>query len=295
MLSRFLTIILCLSFFWTTVACNSNSPSVESSRSPNSQNTSTRPNNQISQGKYPVQQVSYDDATGEYTIMLLNTPPGTSPIYVTTDLRMARLTDEEIQKGEKTYLEIDNSGAVLHLTEDFRIEYNHTVTETQVNPQTGQPETVIVRRESSFWAPFAGALAGEVVGNLLFRPRYYIPPVYQPGRVLVGYGSYGDTYEGAVRNYQARYKTKPPVVRNRNFRSTGTIRSKTNQPQTPLRTRRTVNSNKSTGSGVGSSNLGSSSKRRSSTRVYKRKPSFGSSSRRRPIRTRGFGSSRRRR
>jgi len=50
-----------------------------------------------------------------------------------------------------------------------------------------------VRQEGgSFWAPFAGAAAGimgQAIGNALFRPQYYVPPVYQPGAsVLRGFG-----------------------------------------------------------------------------------------------------------
>jgi len=35
---------------------------------------------------------------------------------------------------------------VLYLTEDFKIEYVHAVTETQTNPKQGNKKTVVVRR-----------------------------------------------------------------------------------------------------------------------------------------------------
>ncbi len=92
----------------------------------------------------------------------------------------------------------------MYLTEDFKIEYVHTVTETQTNPQTGQTQTVVVRRESNFWTPFAGALAGQALGSLLFRPQYYVPPMYQPGGVMTGYGGYGNTYTQASERYQSK-------------------------------------------------------------------------------------------
>jgi len=95
---------------------------------------------------------------------------------------MARLTDEEIKAGQKSYLKVENGQPVLYLTEDFKIEYVHAVTETQTNPQTGQQETVVVVRENNFWTPLLGRwqATGQAIGSLLFRPQY-VPPVYQPG------------------------------------------------------------------------------------------------------------------
>ncbi len=178
----------------------------------------------------------------------------------------------------------------MYITEDFKIEYVHNVTETQTNPQTGRTETVVVRRESNFWTPFAGALAGQAIGSLLFRPQYYVPPVYQPGGVLTGYGGYGSSYSQAVDRYQDRYKAPPAAVKNRQtLRTTGSVRStRTSDRLTKPRT----GSNRATGSGVGSSTLRSSGK----TRVKSSpRSSFGSSrggfgSRSSGIRTRGFGS-----
>lgn len=272
-----------LALCWTTLACSSPSPT-QSRQYPNNNNTSNAPT-QLSSGQYPVQQATYNDADGEYTLMLLNTPPGTPSSLRTTDLQMARLTDEEIQAGKKSYVEVNGSQAVLHLTEDFKIEYVHNVAETQTNPQTGQQETVIVRRETGFWAPFAGALAGQALGSLLFSPRYYVPPVYQPGGVMVGYGGYGNTYGQAVSRYQSRYQQPPAAVRNRQtFRTTGSLRRSPSYNQ-PTTTRRAPQyGNRSTGSGYGSSRLRQSN-RSNPSRVNR--PSFGSNSR---SRSRSFGS-----
>jgi len=96
------------------------------------------------EGQYPVQQVTYDDATGEYSLVLLNTSRYAS-VFRSQNLQMARLTDEEIKAGQKSYLKVENGQPVLYLTEDFKIEYVHAVTETQTT-QTGQQETVVVRR-----------------------------------------------------------------------------------------------------------------------------------------------------
>jgi len=131
-----------------------------------------------------VQQATYDDGDGTYTLMLLNTPGGTSPLFRTTNLQMARLTEEDTAKGEKTAVEINGDQATLYMTEDFKIEYVHNVTEVRNNPQTGQQETVVIRQESSFWSPFFGAVAGQALGSLLFRPQYYVPPLYTPGGVM---------------------------------------------------------------------------------------------------------------
>ncbi|MEG4329725.1 hypothetical protein [Microcoleus sp. herbarium5] len=294
MMLRKLTIyLMALTFLWTATGCGS--PRTQTytnpTGNPNINTVRPAPNNNLAQGQYPVQQATYDDADGEYSLMLLNTPPGSPPVYRTRDLQMARLTDEEISAGKKSYLNLDNNQAVLHLTEDFKIEYVHNVTETVPNPQTGQPQTVVVRQQSGFWAPFAGAVAGQAIGSLLFRPRYYMPPVYQPG-IMTGYGGYGNTYGQAVQQYQTRYQTPPPAVRNRQvLRTTGRLRSPTyNQPVRPSVR---PNGNRSTGSGYGGSTLRRSPN--SNSRQQRRSPSFGSGrNSRQPSRSRSFGSGRRR-
>jgi hypothetical protein len=293
MLRKILILLMSLSLCWSTVSCGNAS---NTATTPTSTQTQPSSNNNatvteaiaISDGKYPVQQATYDDVSGEYSLMLLNTPAGTPPILQTAQLQMARIAEEEATKGAKTYLQVDNQQPVMYLTEDFKIEYVHNVTETRNDPQTGQTETVVIRRESSFWTPFAGAIAGQVVGNLLFRPHYYVPPIYSPGVVLTGYGGYGSSYSQAVNRYQERYKAPPAAVRNsRTFRSTRSVGSTSN-----YKTRRTVkNNSRATGSGVGSSTLRTSGK--SAPRQLKRPSSFGSSGTRRP--SRSFGSTRRRR
>lgn len=294
MMLRKLTIyLMALTFLATATACGSPSRQTSTNPAGNPNINTVRPapnNNNLSQGQYSVQQATYDDADGEYSLMLLNTPAGSPPVYRTKDLQMARLTDEETSAGKKSYLNLDNNQAVLHLTEDFKIEYVHNVTETVNNPQTGQPQTVVVRQQSGFWAPFAGAIAGQAIGSLLFRPQYYMPPVYQPG-IMTGYGGYGNTYGQAVNQYQTRYKTPPPVVRNRQvLRTTGRLRSPTyNQPVRPSAR---PNGNRSTGSGYGGSTLRRSPQPRQNQ--YKRQPSFGSGrNSRQPSRNRSFGSRRR--
>jgi hypothetical protein len=278
-----MSVVLCLS----TVSCSN--PEARNSQNPDFNNTSRQ--SAIASGKYPVQQATYDDANGEYTLMLLNTPPGAPATYRTTNLRMARLTDEETKSGEKTFLNVNNEGADLHLSEDFKIEYVHNVTETRNNPQTGQQETVVVRQQSSFWTPFAGALAGQLVGNLLFRPQYYVPPVYQPGiGVLQGYGGYGSSYNQAVESYRTRYKSPPLAVRNRTvLRTSGRLRRGDSGQSTGRRV--SGQGSRSSGSGFGSSTLRPSGRSRSDRPSSSR--SFGSG--RSPSRSSGFGSRSRRR
>ncbi len=280
MLRRILVIFMSLSLCWTTVGCGSTNVNQPQQNFKN--NVASVPNS-ISDGKYPIQQATYDDATGEYSLMLLNTPPGSPPVIRTANIQMARLSDEEIAEGEKSYLKVDNKEPVMYITEDFKIEYVHNVTETQTNPQTGQTETVVVRRESNFWTPFAGALAGQALGSLLFRPQYYVPPMYQPGGVLTGYGGYGSNYSQAVNRYQDRYNAPPAAVKNRQtLRSAGNVRNsrtsnKFNKPRT--------GNSRATGSGVGSSTLRGSGKTRTKPRSgfgssrgsgIQRTPSFGS-------------------
>lgn len=287
MLRKLTLLLMSLTLCLTTLACSSPNPT----QSQQNRNTNNLPApTQLSQGQYPVQQATYNDVDGEYTVMLLNTPPGTPSTFRTADLQMARLTEEEVAQGKQTYLEVNNGQAVMHLTPEFKIEYVHNVTETRTDPQTGQQETVIVRQQSGFWAPFAGALAGQALGSLLFSPRYYVPPVYQPGGVLTGFGGYGRTYGEAVNRYQTRYQAPPPAVRNRQtFRTTGRLRSPSyNRPTTTRRTQ--PSGNRATGSGYGNSRLRNSNK---STPSRTKSPSFGSGTRSRPSRSRSFGSRRR--
>ena len=286
MLRKIVILLMSLSLCWTTVGCAGSSSSVQTQPSVNSNVSVSDTPISLSDGKYPVQQATYDDVNGEYSLMLLNTPPGSSPLK-TDKLQMARISEEEAAQGEKTYLQVENKQPVMYLTEDFKIEYVHNVTETRPDPQTGQPQTVVVRRESSFWTPFAGAIAGQMVANALFRPQYYVPPMYTGG-VMTGYGGYGRSYSQAVNRYRERYNAPPAAVANRRpLRTTGSIRNASKN-----KARRTLKNNgRATGSGVGSSTLRTSDKNKS--RQIKRPSSFGSSGVRRP--SRSFGGGRRRR
>ena len=287
MLRKIIILFMSLSLSWTTVACSGSSTSMQSQPSfKNNASLSTAPVS-ISDGKYPIQQATYNDATGEYSLMLLNTPPGSPPVLQTAQVQMARIDESAAANGEKSYLKIENGQPVMYLTEDFKIEYVHNVTETRNDPQTGQPQTVVVRRESNFWTPFAGALAGQAIGSMLFRPQYYVPPMYQSGGILTGHGGYGRTYSQAVNNYKKRYNAPPAAVKNsRTLRTTGSLRNASKS--TTKKSFR--NGNRASGSGVGSSTLRSSGK----SKQFKSRGSFGSSSRmRRP--SRSFGGGRRRR
>ena len=271
MFRRFVILVMSLALCWTTLACGE-TPSVES-QAPNV-TSSAAPTQKIPSGQYPVQQATYNDGNGEYSLVLLNTPPGVPSVFRTSDLQMARLTEAEVSSGQQNYLKVNGGQASLHVTEDFKIEYVHNVVETQTDPQTGRQETVVVRQQSSFWTPFAGALAGQVVGNLLFTPRYYVPPVYQPGG-LRGFGGYGNTYGQAVNSYQSRYQAPPAAVRNRQtLRTTGRLRTPTTTSRPSTVRRPSTAGNRSTGSGYGSSTLRQSG--RSQPRVNRSSGGFGS-------------------
>ena len=271
MLRRLLAISLSIALCFVTVSCSS--PDVANSRT----GSTNRPANSATQkkstqlptdGKYGVQQATFDDGTGDYQVMLLDTPPGTPSVLEIANLPMARLTDEEVKAGQKNYFKVEGGQPSLHIAEDFKIQYVHNVTETANNAQTGQRETVVVRQDSGFWSPFAGAIAGQVVGNMLFRPQYYVPPVYQSGGYMTGFGGYGSSYGQAVQQYQARYQEPPAVERNRQvFRSTGRI----NAPFNNSTGRSTGERDRASGSGYGSSTL-----RRSNRTVAPRSGSFGS-------------------
>lgn len=312
-LRKFTAVFLALSLCFTTVACGGET----TTSNPQARNvTRTTTNTRISDGEYPVQQASYNDADGQYTLFLLNSP---SPTFKTDKLQMARLTEEQIKEGKSSYLKVENGQPALYLTPDFQIAYTQNVTETRTDPQTGQERTVVVQRSNGFWAPFAGAVAGQIagqaIGNMLFRPQYYVPPAYQPGRTnYTGFGGYGSSYDSAVSNYRQRYNEPPAAVRNRTtFRTTGNVRRNrgnsgfgTNTRRnrgnsgfgsTSTTPRRTTGNSRSTGSGFGSSTLKQSGKSRS-VRNRPSNRSFGSGTRSRSTRTRsrgGFGSGRRRR
>ncbi|MCX8077537.1 MAG: hypothetical protein N3D76_02655, partial [Geminocystis sp.] len=195
MSKRILAILISLCLCLSTTACTTTSSTSTEGTNTSLMDNTNFPRNNIPDGRYEVLQASFDDLDGQYTLMLLNTPSGSNSVYRTNNLRMARLTDEQIKEGQKTYVEIRGNEATMYLTPDFKIEYIHNETQTTTNPETGKQETVIVRQQSGFWAPFAGALAGEVLGNLLFTPQYYIPPAYSPGVPLTGFGGYGSTYD----------------------------------------------------------------------------------------------------
>jgi hypothetical protein len=291
-LRKFTAVFLALSLCFTTVACGGES----TTSTPQARNVSrTSTNTRISDGEYPVQQASYNDADGQYTLFLLNSP---SPTFKTDQLQMARLTDEQIKEGKTSYLKVENGQPALYLTPDFKIEYTQNVTETRTDPDTGQQQTVVVQRNNGFWAPFAGAIAGQAIGSLLFRPQYYVPPAYQPGRsVYTGFGGYGNSYDVAVDRYRQRYNEPPAAVRNRtNFRTTGNIRRTSPGRTTRTTPSRNTGNSRATGSGFGSSTLKQSGKSRS-VRNRPSNSSFGSGTRSRSVRTRsrsgGFGSRRR--
>ena len=292
-LRKFTAIFLALSLCFTTVACGGET----TTSTPQARNvTRTTTNTRISDGEYPVQQASYNDADGQYTLFLLNSP---SPTFKTNQLQMARLTDEQIKEGKNSYLQVENGQPALYLTPDFKIEYTQNVTETRTDPNTGQQRTVVVQRNNGFWAPFAGAIAGQAIGSLLFRPQYYVPPAYVPGRTsYTGFGGYGSSYDGAVNRYRERYNEPPAAVRNRtNFRTTGNVRRNNRNNSNVRRTTpsRNTGNSRSTGSGFGSSTLKQSGKS-DSVRNRPSNRSFGSGTRSRSrSRSGGFGSGRRRR
>lgn len=293
---KFTAVFLALSLCLTTVGCGgADQASTPKARNASQTATNSTANTKLSDGQYDVQQATFDDGSGQYTLFLINANP---PTFKSENLQMARLTDDEVKQGKKSYLKVENGQPAFYLTPDFKIEYVHNVTENRTNPQTGQQEPVVVRQQNSFWAPFAGSVAGSIagqaIGSLLFRPQHYVPPAYQPGvSVLNGYGGYGSTYGQAVNSYRTRYNAPPAVERNRTaFRSTGSIRS--SYPGSGNSTVRTAprpytGNSRSTGSGYGGSTLRPSG--RSSTIRRPSSSGFGSG---RSAPSRSFGSSRRR-
>lgn len=110
MLRKFLIVSMAFSLAWTTAACTA--PFDATADAPQQTQTSPQaspqasPQTNLSDGEYPVQQATYDDSIGEYSVMLLNTRAGEPSIYRSTNLPLARLTDEQIQAGQKSFLKV---------------------------------------------------------------------------------------------------------------------------------------------------------------------------------------------
>jgi hypothetical protein len=302
MLRKLIIIFMAISVGLTAVSCGS-SNETKTTVSPSSSTVLSTKNvgSKLSDGKYQVQQATYNDANGEYSVMLLNTPAGTPPVFRNTNLQMARLTDEEVTAKEQAYLKMENGQASMHIPADFKIEYVRNVTQEQTNPQTGQKETVVRREGGGFWAPFAGSvagsLAGQAIGNAIFRPQHYVPPMYQSGGLMTGYGGYGSTYNQAASSYRQRYNQEPAAVQNRTtMRTTGRLNNSSSFGSGQAKPQVRTDSNRSSGSGFGSSRLNQSDNYRSrlnNSNSGSSRNSFGSSgsgSRR----SSSFGSSRRR-
>lgn len=236
----------------------------------------------LTSGSYPVQQAIYDDATGDYGLMLLDTPRGTSPIFRSEKLQLARLTPEQIKAGQKPYLGFVDGQPVFYLSEDFKIDYIHTETAVQPNPQTGQPERVVVSRETNGWSPFAEVVTDLALLNLISRPMYYVPPIYSPGGPLRGYGGVGQTYDGAINSYRDRHNDAPIAQKNRQqFRTSRNL-----APGSAAAKPNAATGRRATGSGFGGSTLrtGAARSRPSQPKSTANRQRFGSGS--------GFGSGR---
>jgi hypothetical protein len=294
MLRKLIIIFMAISVGLTAVSCGSSDTSKTNSSPTSSLTTTKNAGTKLADGKYPIQKATYSDGNGEYALMLLNTPAGAQPVYRNTNMQMARLTDEEVTAKEAAYLKLENGQPSMHIPADFNIEYIRNVSEEKTNAQTGQKETVVSQQGGSFWSPFAGSLAGslagQAIGNALFRPQYYVPPVYNSGGMR-GHGGYGNTYDRAVGNYQSRYNQAPAAVQNRTtMRTTGRLNSGgfgSGKASPQVRT----DSNRSSGSGFGTNRLNTSDNYRSRMNSGSNSRSFGSSGARRS--SSGFGSRRR--
>jgi hypothetical protein len=198
-------------------------------------------------GSYDVQSIAYDDADGGWRVFLLAPPAGVKPLFTTSNLKLARLSDEELAAGKtKARLDVDSEGPTARLPADFQVQYTHNVTEDRGNGQV-----VVVRQESTTWSPFVSAMAGAALGNMLFSPMYVYPPPYAGG-ALSGYGGYGASRTAAQASFQQSHGALPQSAK---LSQSGYSK----RPSSML---------KSTGSGAGSSKLStgtsSSSRPRSS-------------------------------
>ncbi len=165
----------------------------------------------------PLPTGSYDDADGAYRLFLVGAP--VRGAFTTTELRLARLSDEEKEAGKGARLDVGQGAAITAeegvepsadpvavLPADFAIQYTHNA----VEEHNGQ--TVIVRQEHSTWSPFMSMMTGMAVGNMLFGPRYYYPPPYAGG-ALAGAGAVGATKSQATQAFTSQHGKAPQSTR----------------------------------------------------------------------------------
>ena len=201
-------------------------------------------------GTYDIQTIAYDDADGAYRVFLLNPPPGAKPLFTTTELQLARLSDEEMATGvAKPRLVVDATGTTGNIPTDFAIQYVHNEVEERADGQT-----VVVQQHQSTWSPFMSMVAGAAIGNMLFAPRYYYPPPYAGG-AMSGFGGSGVSRSAAATSYGQQHGKPPQATR---LSQSGYSKA----PGKGL---------KSTGKGIGSSRL----KQPGKTGVPRSKGSFG--------------------
>ncbi|MEQ8962714.1 MAG: hypothetical protein RLP02_33190, partial [Coleofasciculus sp. C2-GNP5-27] len=104
---KFTPVLLSVALCWTTLACqDATNYSQSVGRDANTVSSYV----QLANGKYPLQQVTYNDANGQYTLFLMNSTP---PVYSTTNPQMIPLTPQELNAGKQSYLQMWNNQAVL--------------------------------------------------------------------------------------------------------------------------------------------------------------------------------------
>lgn len=160
----------------------------------------------IPSGQYKVQSASFLRSSSTYELFVMGAPACVSQPMELKDLQLAQLNADEGVKEAK--LEMRGDGSILYLSKDFSINLVN-----QVSSAEGQ--TV---REQSAWTPFiagaagaaVGAVAGQMISRSLFnKPRYYQPPVPQPGQSRVsGVGGYGSSPLEAEKSLQKNYGLK---------------------------------------------------------------------------------------
>lgn len=310
------SLLVAIALSGSLAACGNSTPTAQQNATQQTAGVPNAPNAMPAvAGEYPVQQASYNNSTGEYTLMLLNAPPGINP-YRVSNLQMAQLTEAALKAGKTSYLALMGNGGqpVLYLQPSFKIEMLSGAPAANGGPVGNTMQAGV---QPTYWQPMGGG--GELDIDLDFhQPYYYVPPPYRAGSVLMGYGGYGRTYERAASTYQQRYNAPPVPVQTRNFRTTPNLRpganplpgapgnapasaplggpvkasssrfgsnaARTASPaSTEPTTRSSPNSARSSGSGYGSSTLrssGSSSARSRPSNSSNRR-SFGSGRRRR--------------
>ena len=125
----------------------------------------------VPDGKYPVQDATFNKTKGTYELLLLGTPSCWKQPATVSDIELGRIDESENEKAVLKF--VGGKATNLLIAKDYTLKTVETIVENGKEKVT----------ESSSWAPFlsgaAGGLVGGVVGNVIadkMRSKNEPPP-----------------------------------------------------------------------------------------------------------------------